>query len=116
MTIRELAPGEFTRLKAVSDGIVPDPKSSVAVVAENEEGIVGRILALQPVHLEGTWVAEGKRSGLLAYRMFKFMESTLKDKYGVSYLLAFSRDPVVTGYLERLGYRDMHFSVLAREL
>ena len=35
MTIRELKAEEFPMLKVVADGFVPDPRISVAVIAEN---------------------------------------------------------------------------------
>jgi hypothetical protein len=117
VTIRELKAEEFPMLKVVADGFVPDPRISVAVIAENGEGaIVGRILALQPVHLEGTWVDEKHRRTPLAHRMFRFMETQLKQKYRLTHVMAFSAEPVITEYLRRLGYTDHHLTVLSREL
>ena len=94
---------------------VSGPEFAEFVGAFEDGKLVGRIGALRLAHLEGTWVAEKYRKSLLPYRMFRFMETTLKGA-GLTHVLAFSADPVVTDYLQRLGYKTESLTVLSKEL
>ena len=110
--IREVEREEMLRLQ-------PDeiqwPESSNFVGAFEEGKLVGRIGAMSVVHLEGTWVEEKYRKTMLPYRMFSFMEGRLKDA-GLTHVLAFSASPVITDYLERLGYKEEKLTILSKEL
>ena len=111
--IRTLKAEEYQRLKDVADGYTPDPKSSIAIVDEEENGqIVGRMLLVCLTHVEGTWVREDKRNSRRALRM---MQKTIEEakNNGLTQLLAYTdeTDQKVSKYMRFLGFQRLPISV-----
>lgn len=113
--IRKLEDIEFDRLLQVQEGYRPDPRYSIAVVAEAKGEIVGRMLLISPAHIEGTWIAESFRRGTTGIRMMHFMEKQAQD-IGLSKILAYAESDEVADYLSRLGYKELKVSVWEKEL
>jgi len=113
--IRKLEDSEYPLLLGVEEGYCPDPKTSLAVVAEDGGKIVGRMLLISPAHIEGTWVAEEFRNGTTGIRMMTFMEAEAR-KLGLSKVFAYADNPTVVDYLVRLKYKWQPVLVLAKEI
>lgn len=113
--IRKLADNEFEVLRTVEEGYCPDPRYSIAVVAEAEGKIVGRMLLISPAHIEGTWVAENFRKGTTGIRMMNFMESEAR-KISLTKIIAYAECGEVADYLSRLGYSQRNVTVWEKEL
>lgn len=111
--IRLLQPGEFHRLASVEEGFVP-PADSLALVVENGDQILGRLLLVSVAHMEGVWIKPELRGGTLMRRMTREMEREAAGR-GLTKLLAFAKPDMET-YIERLGYRKMPLTVWEKEL
>lgn len=115
MKIATLLASEFPLLKEVADGIVPDPKNTLALVALDGQKIVGRMFLMAPAHIEGTWIDSAHRNGLIAARLLKRMEQE-SAKAGITNLFAYSQDDAVSDYLKRMGYEQTKAIVFRKEL
>lgn len=113
--IRKLEDSEYPLLLGVEEGYCPDPKSSLAVVAEEGGNIIGRMLLISPAHIEGTWVAEGYRKGTTGIRIMKFMEAEAR-KIGLTKLFSYAETPEIEDYLGRLDYKKCNVTVWAKEI
>lgn len=80
------------------------PEDAKLVVAEKDGKIIGCLSSLKLVHLEGTWVAEGERGGLVAYRMLCELQREA-DRATDPWTLASAPDgdAGMVDYLNRLG-------------
>lgn len=112
--VRKLEDDEFEVLKTVEEGYCPDPRYSIAVVAEAEGKIVGRMLLISPAHIEGTWIAESFKRGTTGIRMMHFMENEAQ-KIGLTKILAYAESKEVADYLSRLGYVQRNVTVWEKE-
>jgi len=115
LLIKRLAPEEYEVLKSVQEGYCPDSEHSIAIVAQKENEIVGRMLLIRPFHIEGTWISEKCRSGTIAVRMIKLMEAEAR-KIGLSHVFAYAATPEIEEYMERLGYKRQKMSVWMKEV
>lgn len=115
MRIEVLDGKDFGLLAKVGDGYSPDPRFSKAIVGRDGEEIVARVFLLAPVHVEGLWVREDKRNGLLLGRMADIAYETAR-KLGLSSILAFGMNATMDGYLNRLGFKRLEWSVWSREV
>jgi N-acetylglutamate synthase-like GNAT family acetyltransferase len=113
--IRRLHPSEFDLLKGYADGFCPDAEKSVALVAENESQIIGRIFLVSPVHVEGPNVNTAWRGGTLFKRLVDAVELEARAE-GVKDLMAYAVDATMEMYLERLGYTKLPMTVWVKEL
>ena len=113
--IRKLRDAEYPLLKGIEEGFCPDPASSLAIVAEAEGKIVGRMLLVAPAHIEGTWVAEEFRNGTTGIRMMKKMEAEARN-LGLPKLFCFAEDWKIEEYLERLGYSRCKVTVWEKSI
>lgn len=113
--VRKLEDSEYPLLLGIEEGYCPDPKSSMAVIAEDEGKIVGRMLLISPAHIEGTWVAEAYRKGTTGIRLMKFMEAEAR-KIGLTKLFSYAETPEIEDYLGRLGYERCKVTVWAKEI
>jgi hypothetical protein len=113
--IRRLHPSEFDLLKTFSDGFMPPPDSSVAVVVENAGRIIGRIFLVSPVHVEAPFVERPWRNGPVFKRLVDAIEIEARAE-GVKSLLAFAADEQMAGYIERLGYTKMPLTVYGKDI
>jgi N-acetylglutamate synthase-like GNAT family acetyltransferase len=113
--IRKLADAEYDLLLKIEEGYRPDPASSIAVVAESDGEIVGRMLLVAPAHIEGTWIKEKFRHGTTGIRMIRFMEAEAK-KLGLPKIFSYADSCKTEDYLERLGYTRCRLTVWEKEL
>lgn len=112
--IRRLNPDEYQRLAGVADGIVP-PDGSVVIVAEDAGEIVGRMILLPVVHLEGTWLAESARRGTAAGRLFDaILREARTARLGS--VMAYSTSGEHDAYLHRLGFERMPWTAWRRAI
>ena len=117
MTVRTLDPGEFPKLADIEEGFVPNPARTIAIVAEDNGEIVGRMLLMDMVHLEGSWVRPDHRNGSVGYRMFQRVLAEAK-RIGITGLMAYTdkTDLDVTNYMERLGFEKQPFWVWSKDI
>lgn len=113
--LARLAPEEFPTLKTVADGYMPDPRKSIVVLAKDGSEAIGRIMLLAPAHIEGTWVADRARKGLVLRQLVGAIELEAAAE-GIKELFAYSPNEQVGDYLERLGYVKMPLTIYAKEL
>jgi GNAT superfamily N-acetyltransferase len=103
LEIRTLNAAEIAQAEAI-DGIdMPDGTLFIGAIEDGE--IVGRIMMLSLVHLEGTWVHERYRGGTLAARLVKKAEEGLRT-LGVTHVIAYTPEsnPKIGEYMQRFGY------------
>jgi len=115
MEIRRLKSEEYAILKGIADGIVPDPRSSIALVAEDGGEPVGRMFVVCPAHMEGTWVLGGQRLGVIGKRLFERLQAEVVAS-GLTQLMAYSTTGAHDSYLHRLGFERMPWTVWRRQL
>lgn len=113
--IRRLHPSEFDLLSEVDDGFTPDPGKSIALVAQNSGGIVGRIFLVAPSHVEGPFIEKAWRGGLLFKRLVDAIEIEARAE-GVKKIMAYAANIEMENYILRLGYKKLPMSVWAKEL
>ena len=77
--------------------------------------VVGRMLLIAPMHIEGTWVKEGHRNGLTGMRLMSRMEKCAKDN-GLTKIFAYAADPDIENYLQRLEYVRVPVTVWGKDL
>jgi len=105
---------DYPILQSVEDGLVPDPKISMAIIAENDGDIVGRVFLVAPTHIEGIWVKPQLRGSTLGARMMEEAERQAKI-CGISRLIAYgTMDTEV--YLHRLKFRREALTVWVKDL
>lgn len=115
MEIRRLKPEEYPLLKRIADGIVPDARASIAIVAEDGGEPVGRMFVVCPAHMEGTWVLGNQRLGIIGKRLFERIQQEVKAE-GLTRLMAYSTSGQHDSYLHRLGFERMPWTVWGKEL
>lgn len=115
MVIEHLKADQYGELAGVADGFVPDPKSSVALVARNDHEIVGRVFLLTPAHLEGPWVRPDLRGTTMGKRLIDAAEEVAK-RCGVRKMFAYGASEDLENYLMRLGYKREPFTVWTKEI
>lgn len=113
--VRALKPEEFPRLAGISDGFVPDPKHSIAIIGENDGEIAGRIFLLSPVHLEGPWLREDHRNKALGAQLVRRAEDEAR-RCGVTKLFAYAANGEIEDYLHRLGYKLVPMTVWEKDI
>lgn len=109
-TIRRLPVEDFPKLKTICDGFCPLPETSIVFIAEEGGEIVGRIMLLSPVHVEGPWVAQHKRGTNLFSRLVSEAERAGR-RLGLTKLFAYAADAQMEDYIIRLGYKPMRMTV-----
>jgi predicted N-acetyltransferase YhbS len=115
MKIYKMLADEYPELKLIADGFVPDPRTSVAVVAIEAGHYVGRVFLMSPVHIEGPWVREDKRNIGLGTKLMERAELEAK-KLGISSLFAYGADDYLESQLRRLGYVKQRLTVWKKEI
>lgn len=113
--IRRLHPSEFDLLKGYADGFCPDAEKSVALVAENDTHIIGRIFLMAPVHIEGPHVDRAWRGGTVFKRLVDAIEIEARAE-GISKVFCFAKDDQMADYIERLGYKPSQLTVYEKVL
>ncbi len=115
MIVERLPDTEFDALRKIDDGYRPDPASSIVIVAKENGEIVGRMMLLSLVHLEGTWINPRLRRGYVLVKMMKEMEKQAYEA-GVRTMFAYSMNEHVSDYLARLGYKKSELEHFEKEL
>lgn len=111
MEIRELTPNEIIAARDI-DGVEFPPESVMLGAVDADGKIVGRIVLMSLLHIEGTWVDEAHRSGSLAVRLVRKAENLLADN-GFTSAIAYTADvqPEIGEYLERFGYSRLPIAI-----
>lgn len=99
----------------MDDGYIPDPERSIAVVARNESGIIGRIFIVAPAHVEGVFIQQHWRGGPLLKQLVQAAELEAKCE-GIGQLMVYAKDEQMASYIERLGYRKTPYTVWEKKL
>jgi hypothetical protein len=116
VNIERLDPKDFPLLKNIGDGFMPDPKRSVAIIAHHDiSGIVGRIFIVSPAHVEGVFIEKAWRNTIVFDMLMKRAELEA-HKEGLTQILAFAKDDQIAGYVERLKYKKLPFTVWSKQL
>lgn len=113
-----LLPPELNHLARIPEDPLVFPQEFLILGAYNEQKeLVGRAMFITLPHIEGTWVREDLRKGRIGYHLLKTIEQQIKGM-GRSHAWAFieETDKEKEGYMERLGYKRMPFSVWAKQL
>lgn len=113
--IRKLNPSEFGVLNHFADGYVPNPQHSIALVADNEHHIIGRIFLVAPIHIEGIHIDPPWRNGIVMKQLVDAVEIEARAE-GVSKLFCFAKDDQMANYIERLGYKPSQLTVYEKVL
>lgn len=93
------------------------PSDAVVLYAIDEQGVAGRAALIPLPHIEGTWVREDKRGGMLAYRLVTKLEQLVAAD-GRSYAVAFCLDaePEIAEKLAGVHYERLPLSVWAKKV
>jgi N-acetylglutamate synthase-like GNAT family acetyltransferase len=112
---RRLHATEYSRLRDFGDGATPIPGASIAVVAEACGVPAGRMFVVFVAHVEGTWVGEAARSGIVGRRLLEQIEAEAA-KEGLTKLMAYSTSGEHDSYLHRLGFERLPWTVWQKEV
>ena len=112
--IKILDRSEMDRLKSIEEGYVPNPEQGIVIIAEENGEIIGRMMMLDMVHIEGTWVHPNHRGGTVGARLMKRLVKEAKD-IGISKLVAYS-DMMTDDYMARLGFKRQPFTIWTKEI
>ncbi len=116
MEIRRLNDSEYPLLELHEDAKkVISPENSVAVGAFDNGRLVGQMILVSMGHLEGTHIIPEKRGGLLFRQLEKKMQQVAKEE-GITTLLGYTGDDQIVGYMERMGWKRLPITVVAKEL
>jgi len=99
----KLEAADYARLSSVGDGIAPPAGASIVVLANDHGEIVGRMFIVAVAHLEGTWVADVARGGIVAKRLMERVREEARGA-GLTALMAYSASGEHDAYLHRLGF------------
>lgn len=113
--IRELPSQEFDRLKDFADGFCPNADHSVALVAEDDKNLIGRIFLISPVHIEGPHVEPDYRGSTVFKRLVVAAEEKARAE-GINKVFCFAKDDQMADYIERLGYKPSQLTVYEKVL
>ena len=111
MEVRELTPEEIVAAREI-DG-VEFPAEALMLGAVDADGkVVGRIVLMSLLHIEGTWVDEAHRGGSLAVRLVRKAENMLADN-GFTSAIAYTSEeqPEIGEYLQRFGYSRLPLTI-----
>jgi len=111
LTYRLLKAEEWEKLKglAENDGWIPNPQVSAIVIAEDDDDkIVGFLVAQLAVHVEPLWVAPSSRGGVTMARLWHEMQGHLREQ-GVKAFFSHASNEEIGSYLERLGLQKISF-------
>ena len=92
----------------------PDHRTSISIVARDNERTVGRVFLVAPTHVEGMWIRESHRGGMLAHRLMKRAEEEAA-LCGIKRLYAYG-NAKTQDYLSRLGYKKQELTVWTKDL
>lgn len=115
ITVERLPAEEYDALLMVCEGYVPDPKTSIAVVARHEGVIIGRMMLIGVAHVEAAWINDRYRNGTVLERMTKEIEAQARAA-GIKTVFAYSETTEMDGYIERLGYDRCPLRVYRKDL
>jgi hypothetical protein len=112
LTYRELQPEEFYKLEgheALKGLEVPSPDAARILIAERVDGtIVGFQMMVTVVHIEPIWVHPDYRGTMVPIRLWK-TATRLVDALRIKMAYCFSDTPIISGYLQRLGLRELPY-------
>ena len=112
MEIRPLTADEINQAEAL-DGVQFPPENSLIIGAVTNSGkVIGRIVLMSLVHLEGTHVAEPFRGTPVALKLVAEAERTLRSN-GLTSVIAYTpeTDPTIGQYMKRVGYERLPVEV-----
>ncbi len=110
--IRRADPDDLARIEEPQ----PDSAKAITIIAEDERGnIVGRILLVGVIHLEGIFVEPRWRGSTVMARLVEEAEREAKE-LGLTQVLAFGASPEMEGYIQRLGYNLLPFTIWEKKL
>jgi N-acetylglutamate synthase-like GNAT family acetyltransferase len=115
MNLRILSPEEYPVLGGFPDKVIPDPDKSMAIIAEDDGGLAGRIFVFEVPHLEGIWVRPDKRGSLLMARLVAMAQNRL-SKFGAKKVFAYAIDSKMEDYIDRLGFKQSEMTVWEKEI
>lgn len=96
------------------------PNSHILYAIDENKDIVARMALIQLPHIEGTWIREDYRNGLIATRMIAKVENFLIEHQRTA-AFAFiknenTEDIQVQNYMQRLGYIELPIKVYVKAL
>lgn len=113
---------ELRRLTQDEYGAIPGaeplerlPEDSVVIAAIVDGQVIGRTAVLNMLHLEGTWVVPGHRSGLVGARLIQEAERQAKE-IGAATMLAYTAEEKHGQYMKRLGYEELPVKVWGKKV
>ena len=110
--VRRADPDDLARIHEPA----PDPAKAITIIAEDERGnIVGRIMLVGVMHVEGIFVDPKWRGSTVMQRLVEEAEREARE-LGLTQVLAFGASKEMEGYIERLGYNLMPFSIWEKKL
>lgn len=102
-------------LREVDPRKIAWPDDTFAIVAYRGEQVVGIATITNLPVVEGTWLDESVRGSTIGPRLFQRIEE-LYVSLGKTHALALSADPLISNYLERLGFTQMPLLLYQKEL
>ena|ERR1044071_5470184 len=111
----EIISGDRARL--IDPEKLPFPSDARVLYIFEDNQIIGRLALLNVLHIEGAWIREDKRNGLILSKLFDHIEVELKNEERTS-ALSFARenDEDVINYMKRIGYEQLPFKVFLKPL
>ena len=117
-TIKLLEGEERVQALALDGFVIPVAEDTLVLGAVEDGRVIARVILLQMLHLEGTWIAPDRRGGgILARRLVKAAEEMIV-KCGATHAMAYTpeADPKIGEYMQWLGYTRFPVTVWAKQV
>jgi hypothetical protein len=114
--IKVLSADEWDILKEADDHFAFDPSMSLAVAAIDPAGhLCGRTFIVNIPHLEGFWLRSDTRNGTVGHSLELRAVQELRD-HDARKVFAYAVNSEIEGYLRRLGYSKLNFTIWQKEI
>lgn len=96
---------------------LPWPDDSKVIYAFENDQIVGRLAIMFLPHIEGAWIREDKRNGILLTRLFEQVEQILKQDSRTTALSFIKEDEInIIDLAVKQKYKQLPYKVFLKDL
>lgn len=114
MDIRVMTPQEYNGLVDKPEPLEL-PKDAVVVGIFKDGRLIARTAVVNMIHLEGTWIAQEERNGMLGARLVAQAEKEARGA-GATTMIAYTAEKQHGEYMKRLGYEKADLEVWMKGL
>lgn len=92
-----------------------EEQSRITIMASEGTRVVGGVMLVAPVHVEGIWIDPAYQCGLIMKQLVDRVEEEARN-LKISKVFAYAINGEMEDYIERLGYKKLPWTVWEKEL